>query len=455
MKKLLFVAWASILLVSCNNQNDGELKKIDGESAGGETTVFVRTSQAFGLPAPNLSSEHLEKHFAGDIGFEALFVVSPAPKNGGLGPVFNNISCNGCHPSDGRASFPENINALSGFFYKISVPGSDEHGGPAPVPGFGTQLQHQSVYGFQAEGKMSVTFQNQTVSLADGTTVTLQKPVYSILSPYLPLPQNVLISPRIGMPVFGLGLLEAIPEAAILANADPDDRDKDEISGKANYVWDPVTGTTKLGRFGWKAGTPSVLVQTAGAFNEDMGLTNYLKPTESSAGQSNGDPTAVSPEISHELLENVVFYSLTLGVPAGRNFDNSDVIQGRDIFEQLKCATCHIPSFTTGTYEGIPEISNQKIYPYTDMLLHDMGDELADNRPEFLANGNEWKTRPLWGIGLTAVTSGHTSFLHDGRARNLTEAILWHGGEAEKSKEDFKKLSTKDREMLLSFIQSL
>jgi CxxC motif-containing protein (DUF1111 family) len=197
------------------------------------------------------------------------------------------------------------------------------------------------------------------------------------------------------------------------------------------------------------------LVQTAGAFNEDMGLTNYLKPTESSAGQSNGDPTAVSPEISRELLENVVFYSLTLGVPAGRNFDNSDVIQGRDIFEQLKCATCHISSFTTGTYEGIPEISNQKIYPYTDMLLHDMGDELADNRPEFLANSNEWKTRPLWGIGLTAVTSGHTSFLHDGRARNLTEAILWHGGEAEKSKEDFKKLSTKDREMLLSFIQSL
>lgn len=455
MKKTVLAIGCVILILSCNENDDNSLRKLEGEKAGGETTVFVRTSQAFGLPASNLSTEHLDKHLLGDVGFEAQFVANPAPRNGGLGPVFNNISCNGCHPSDGRASFPENINSLSGLFYKISVPGTDEHGGPVPVPGFGKQLQHQSLYGFQAEGKMNVTFQEQKVLLADGTNVSLQKPGYSIVSPYLPLPGNVMISPRIGMPVFGLGLLEAIPEAAILANADPDDRDKDEISGKANYVWDPVTGTTMLGRFGWKAGTPNVLVQTAGAFNEDMGLTNYLKPVESSADQTNGDPTSVSPEASRDLLENVVFYSLTLGVPAGRNFDNPDVIAGREIFEQLKCATCHIPSFTTGNYEGIPEISNQKIYPYTDMLLHDMGDDLADNRPEFLASGREWKTRPLWGIGLTAITSGHTSFLHDGRARNITEAILWHGGEAEKSRDDFKKLSAKDREMLLEFLQSL
>lgn len=453
-KTILAIGWA-VLILSCTENGDNAPSRLEGENAGGETTVYVSTSQAFGLPAPNLSAEHLEKHLLGDIGFEAQFVANPAPRNGGLGPVFNNISCNGCHPSDGRASFPENINALSGFFYKISLPGNDEHGGPAPVPGFGTQLQHQSIYGFEAEGKMSVTFQDQTVLLADGTTVTLQKPVYSIISPYFPLPGNVMISPRIGMPVFGLGLLEAIPEAAILANADPDDRDKDEISGKANYVWNPVSETTQLGRFGWKAGTPSVLVQTAGAFNEDMGLTNFLKPAESSANQANGDPNAVSPEVTRELLENVVFYSLTLGVPAGRNFDDPNVISGQKIFEQLKCATCHIPSFTTGNYEGIPEISNQKIFPYTDMLLHDMGDDLADNRPEFLANGKEWKTRPLWGIGLTAVTSGHTSFLHDGRARNIIEAILWHGGEAEKSRNDFKKLSAKDREMLLEFLQSL
>jgi len=453
-KSILVLGWAALIL-SCNKNDDNTPRQLDGEKAGGETTVFVKTSQAFGLPATNLSAENLEKHLEGDKAFGALFVASPAPRNGGLGSVFNNNSCNGCHPSDGRASVPENLNGLSGLFLKISVQGTDEHGGPTPVPGFGTQLQHQSVYGFQPEAKMSVSFQEKSLSLADGAVVTLQKPTYSIASPYIPLPGNVLISPRIGMPVFGLGLLEAIPESAILANADPDDQEKDGISGKANYVWNIVLGSLKLGRFGWKAGAPSVLVQSAGAYNEDMGLTNYLKPVESSAGQSNNDPNTVSPEVSREDLENVVFYLKTLGVPAGRDFGDLQVIAGHHIFEKINCSSCHVASFTTGTYAGIPEISNQKIYPYTDMLLHDMGDDLADNRSEFQANGNEWKTRPLWGIGLTALTSGHTSFLHDGRARNLTEAILWHGGEAEKSKEDFRKLSTKDRKALLRFIESL
>ena len=455
MRIVLSIAALAVLFLSCNQNDDNLLSKLEGEKAGGETTVFVKTSQAFGLPASNLSAQNLEKHLEGDVAFEALFVASPALRNGGLGSVFNNNSCNGCHPSDSRASVPENINSMSGLFLKISVPGNDEHGGPAPVPGFGTQLQHQSVYGYQPEAQMEVTYEQQEVSLADGTIITLQKPIYSIVSPYVSLPGNVLTSPRIGMPVFGLGLLEAIPEHSILANADSDDTDKDGISGKANYVWDPVSGTTKLGRFGWKAGAPSVLVQTAGAYNEDMGLTNYLKPVESSAGQTNNDPSSVSPEVSRGELENVTFYTLTLGVPAGRDFDDPEVIAGHRIFEQINCSACHIASFTTGNYKGIPEISNQKIYPYTDMLLHDMGDGLADNRSEFQANGNEWKTRPLWGIGLTALTSGHTSFLHDGRARNLTEAILWHGGEAENSREDFRKLSTEDRKKLLRFLESL
>jgi CxxC motif-containing protein (DUF1111 family) len=453
-KSILVIGWVALIL-SCTKNDDNTLSKLAGEKAGGETTVFVKTSQAFGLPATNLSAENLEKHLAGDKAFGAQFVASPAPRNGGLGSVFNNNSCNGCHPSDGRASVPDNLNGMSGLFLKISVPGTDGHGAPAPVPGFGTQLQHQSIYGYLPEARMAVSYQIQTYSLADGTIVTLQKPVYSIASPYISLPGNVLISPRIGMPVFGLGLLEAIPESAILAHADPDDKDKDGISGKANYVWDLVSGTVKLGRFGWKAGTPSVLVQTAGAYNEDMGLTNYLKPVESSAGQLNSDPSSIAPEVSREDMDNVTFYVKTLGVPAGRDFGSPEVISGHRIFEQINCSSCHVATFTTGDYAEIPEISRQKIYPYSDMLLHDMGDGLADNRPEFLANGKEWKTRPLWGIGLTALTSGHTSFLHDGRARNLIEAILWHGGEAEKSREDFRKLSTKDRETLLRFLESL
>lgn len=225
-----------VIILSCNQNDDNSPEKLDGEKAGGETTVFAKTSQAFGLPATNLSGENLKKHLEGDKAFGALFVANPAPRNGGLGSVFNNSSCNGCHPSDGRASVPENLNGMSGLFLKISVSGTDAHGGPAPVPGFGTQLQHQSIYGYQSEARMAVSYQQQTYSLADETIVKLQKPVYSIVSPYIPLPGNVLISPRIGMPVFGLGLLEAIPENAILEYADPDDLDMDGISGKAITV---------------------------------------------------------------------------------------------------------------------------------------------------------------------------------------------------------------------------
>ena len=228
------------------------------------------------------------------------------------------------------------------------------------------------------------------------------------------------------------------------------------ISGKPNYVWDPVNNKIALGRFGWKAGAPSVLVQSAGAYNEDMGITNPVKPVESSYGQSNGVPElSDTTDIDMKTLEDVTFYSLTIGVPAGRNFDDPQVVKGRKIFEKINCTACHTPSFTTGTLAGIPEVSGQTIYPYTDMLLHDMGDGLADNRPEFEADGKEWKTRPLWGLGLTSVTSGHTFLLHDGRARSITEAILWHDGEAKDSKDDFKELSKQDREALLEFLNAL
>lgn len=455
MKRIvcIFLAIAT-LLVSCEN-NDDILKKLEGELAGGETTVFLRTSKAFGTPAPNLSDENLEKHMDGDAAFEAIFVSHPAQKNGGLGPIFNNNSCVACHPADARASVPDDVNGISGFFYRISIPGNDGNGGPNPVPGFGTQLQHQSLYGYIPEAKLERNYSYKEIELSDGTMVVLQVPDYRIIQPYMSLPADVQISPRIGMPVFGLGLLEAIKEEDILSNTDPDDLDGDSISGKANYVWDAVTQSVQLGRFGWKAGAASILAQSAGAYSEDMGLTTNIHPVENSFGQSNGDTAYITPEVSDEELELVTFYCLTLGVPAARNLDDAEVIKGYDVFKKLNCIGCHTQSFTTGLIDGLPELSNQKIYPYTDMLLHDMGEDLADNRGEFLANGREWKTRPLWGIGLTAVTSGHTSFLHDGRARNVTEAILWHGGEAEKSKKGFIELSTKDREALLKFINSL
>lgn len=445
-----------LFLVNACNSDDPLPNKIEGELAGGATTIYMQSSTAFSTPAPNLSAESLEKHLDGDVAFEAIFVSGHAPVNGGLGPVFNHNSCVGCHVSDGRAAPPSNINDMSGFFFKISVEGEDEHGGPAPVPGFGTQLQHQSIYGHQKEAALAVNYEYIDEILADGTVVTLRKPIYKIESPYMSMPSDVMISPRIAMPVFGLGLLEAIPESEILVLADENDSDDDEISGKPNYVWDPANNRIALGRFGWKAGAPSVLVQSAGAYNEDMGVTNPIRPIESSYGQSNGETElSDSTEIDMKVLEDVTFYSLTLAVPAGRNFDDPQVVKGRQVFDKIGCIDCHTASFTTGTLAGIPEMSNQKIYPYTDMLLHDMGDGLADNRPEFEADGKEWKTRPLWGLGLTSVTSGHTSLLHDGRARTITEAILWHDGEAKKSQDDFKTLSTADREALLKFLNAL
>ncbi|RKD89864.1 CxxC motif-containing protein (DUF1111 family) [Mangrovibacterium diazotrophicum] len=459
MKKLnakICFALLCFVVASCASKDDENLPStLDGEAAGGDMTVYLSTSQAFGTPAPNLSAENLSLHQSGDIAFEATFVSNPSPRNGGLGPVFNNNACNSCHPADGRASFPSNVNAMSGFFFRISLPGTGEHGGPKPVPGFGTQLQHQALYGYEPEAKLQVTYSERIVELADGTEVSLQVPEYEIINPYMELPVDVQLSPRIGMPVFGLGLLEAIPAKAILANADPDDLDEDGISGKANYVWDVVTQSMQLGRFGWKAGAASILAQSAGAYSEDMGLTTYLHPIPATYGQTNGDTAITTIEVAREELEKVVFYGQTLGVPAARNFDDVQVIKGRQVFDKLNCKACHVPSFTTGADYTLAEARSQQIYPYTDMLLHDMGDDLADNRGEFEANGKEWKTRPLWGIGLTKLTSGHTSFLHDGRARNLTEAIVWHGGEAEDSRNGFIELSAADREALLAFLNAL
>lgn len=450
----ILTLFSCVILIACSDHS--ELSgKLEGEAAGGDATIYISNTQAFGTPAPNLSADNLEKHQDGDIAFEATFVSSPSPKNGGLGPVFNNNSCNACHPSDGRASFPEDINAMSGFFLRISIPGTDEHGGPNPVPGFGTQLQHQALFGYEPEAELAVQYEAEEVTLSDGVVVELQKPKYSIVSPYQALPDNVLISPRIGMPVFGLGLLEAIEEEDILYHQDSSDIDGDGISGKANYVWDPVTTSIQLGRFGWKAGAASVLAQSAGAYSGDMGITSSIHPVPTSYGQSNGEITFDSMEVSDEDLEAVRFYCMTLAVPAGRNYEDRQVIQGNKLFKKLHCDACHIPTYTTGVVDAIPAISGQKIYPYTDLLLHDMGEELADNRSEYMANGKEWKTRPLWGIGLTSITSGHTSLLHDGRARNITEAIVWHGGEAKEARNAFIQLSTNDREALLAFLNAL
>lgn len=439
------------LFVSC--QDDDAEKGIpvdmEREYAGGETTIFSMSNIAYSSPASNLSGAELELHFLGDADFEQVFVTAPAPLNQGLGPLYNNSSCVKCHPSDGRGRFPANINGFTSLLFRISIPGTDLYGGPNPVPGFGTQAQNHAINGFLPEMDYNVTWIEITETLADGTIVGLRKPVYYVTNPFGPLPGDMMISPRIAPPVFGLGLLEFISESDILLLSDEFDADGDGISGKPNYVRNPITQQTELGRFGWKANTSTLELQVASAYHDDMGITSY-------AFFSDEYPDGIEDdaELPEDIIAQTVFYCRTLAVPAARNVDDEQVNQGYNLFRQLNCSACHIPRQRTGS-APVPALANQVFYPFTDLLLHDMGEGLADNRPDFKADGKEWKTRPLWGIGLQQIVNGHTEYLHDGRARNLTEAIMWHGGEAQASKEAFKNLTAKDRNDLLKFLNSL
>ena len=322
--------------------------------AGGETTIFTANSFAFSTPAPNLSPAHLAEHLEGDAQFEISFVSSPANAFFGLGPVFNNKSCVSCHPSDGRAKSPEDPNEFSGFFFPTSIPGNDVYGGPKPIPGYGTQIQNQAIFGVSPEALFEVKYTEIAMQYPDGEKVLIRKPEYDVSNPYVSLPHDALFSPRIAPPVFGLGLLEAIPEATIMSLADEFDANGDGISGRPNIVWDPELKKNRLGRFGWKANSPSVLVQTAGAYNGDMGITSPLFPSETCTGQINCDTLSDDPEIDQNTLELVTFYLKTLAVPAPRNLDDPKVRRGRELFYQIDCASCHTPEIENRPSGGYP-----------------------------------------------------------------------------------------------------
>jgi CxxC motif-containing protein (DUF1111 family) len=272
-----------------------------------------------------------------------------------------------------------------------------------------------------------------------------------------------MLSPRVAPPMIGVGLLEAVSEADILAWADPDDANGDGISGRPNRVWNDVRQQPQLGRFGWKAGEPTIAQQSAHAFAGDVGISSPLARdpwgdcTEREA-DCRGAPHGVDAdnefEVTPEMFELLVFYSRNLAVPARRKVGDRQVLEGKRLFYQSGCAACHRPKYVTRRDPAMPEQSHQLIWPYTDMLLHDMGEGLADGRPEGLASGSEWRTAPLWGIGLTQTVSGHTNLLHDGRARNALEAILWHGGEAEAARQRVVAMSKAEREALLAFLES-
>ena len=440
--------------------------------SGGQATVQRADRHAFSMPSANLSPERRLDFSVGNSFFRSPWVIAPSTTTArdGLGPLFNTNACQNCHVRDGRGHPPgtDARNAVS-MLVRLSIPDRPEYMkiierlGVVPEPVYGTQLQDMAIPGIAPEGKVRIEYSTETVTFKDGTQVELRRPHLQVTRlGYGPMHPDTRFSARVAPPMIGLGLLEAIPEAAILANADPGDRDGDGIRGRPNRVWDDAQGATVMGRFGWKAGQPNINQQNVHAFSGDMGLTTTLRPVDDCMptqldclAAPNGDGVEGEKEVSDNILRLVSFYTRNLGVPARRQVDAPQVLAGKNLFFEAGCQGCHAPQFTTAADAREPELANQVIRPYSDLLLHDMGPGLADNRSEFAAGGQDWRTPPLWGIGLTAKVSGHTQFLHDGRARNLLEAVLWHGGEAEAARQQVLTFDAEQRAALLAFLNSL
>ena len=443
--------------------------------AGAATARVPANRDAFSHPSANISFERELDFRTGNILFRKIWIPASSPngESDGLGPVYNARSCQLCHLRDGRGHPPEGPHGTdASMFLRISVPGGvddaiaeiDGYWATRADPTYGTQMQAFGVAGHPAELRLQVGYEETTVPLAGGETARLRKPTYTLTDlGYGPMQADAMLSPRVAPQMIGLGLIEAIPAVDILAGADEDDAKGNGISGRANIVWSPEHGQPMLGRFGLKAGAPTVNHQSAAAFASDIGISNPLFPApwgDCTPAQTNcrmgshGDDDGVY-EIAAQDLAFVTFYSRNLAVPERRNVDDPKVLHGKKVFYDTGCILCHRPKFVTHRLIDQPEQSFQLIWPYSDLLLHDMGDGLADNHPEARATGREWRTPPLWGIGMTGVVSGHTLFLHDGRARNLVEAILWHDGEARSQRDAVVAMDKDDRDALIRFLESL
>lgn len=482
---------------------EGGPEFLRAKSLGGDgtSTDFSATSFAFRYPMPTLSETDAQLHHRGDLVFEGKFSDDPSRPEFGMGPVSNNSSCIACHNRDGRGSLPTGLSESTwqklgqneAIFLRLSIekdstpPEKNEanlYGAPISVPGFTTQLFHLGTRTLRplspgdGQAELWLKLQKSQFVYPDGTVVELSKPLFKIENPYDQtvdpvtgaaksrlFDSDVRMSPRMGMPMFGLGLLEMIPEQEIVGLSQVD-HGPEGVHGKPNYVFDvekykraelwPIS----LGRFGLKASTPTVAQQSLAALNGDIGVTNSFFPKESIEGtplyedfvkRTNYIPHL---EATPEMEASVVFYSKTLAVPPRRDMDEPEVIRGGKLFETIRCTSCHTPSFTTGE-SPVAGLSKQKIFPFTDLLLHDMGEGLADGRRDFDADGRQWKTRALWGLGLTQIVNPRAGFLHDGRARTIEEAVLWHDGEAHFSRDKFTQLSREDRQRVLTFLRSL
>jgi len=431
------------MLVACG-RGQADLDPYEWLPGGDTTNTVLLGPNAFLRPAANLTDEHEQDFYSGNSFFNQAWVEAPASTDArdGLGPLFNARSCSGCHFRDGRASPPEDGQApFIGLLLRISVPGADR---PVPDPVYGEQLQDIGVEGVPPEASPSVQWEE-----VDG----LLHPTYTLAEPaWGPLSEDLMVSPRVAPHMVGLGLLEAVPEERLYELADPDDSDGDGISGRIQ-----MDEEGRIGRFGWKAEAATIEAQAAGAFSGDMGLTSRVIPTDDCTIEQPEcleQTTGGEPEVTDDIFDLVVLYSRAVAVPVRRQADDGEVLRGKQVFHDIGCASCHTPSHTTGA-AALPEFEDQLIWPYTDLLLHDMGPGLADERPVGEASGQEWRTPPLWGVGLFDEVNGHTRYLHDGRARSIEEAILWHDGEAGDSREAYQALEVDDQQSLITFVEDL
>lgn len=392
------------------------------------------------------------------------YVRPPSMIAWGLGPTFIANACMACHVQAGHGKTVEQKGSpISQQLVRISIPGTGPHGEPLPHPHYGHQLQPfdvitpDKVHVKEGEANVMVDWIPHIVTLPDGSQIELRKPSIRIEQPaFGPLGDNILTSLRNSRAVFGLGYLEAVSEEDILAMAKL--QTTQGLNGRPNYVRDDVNDKTTLGRFGWKANQPSVRQQIAAAFHGDMGITSplYLKqdcpPVQK---HCQAMPPGDKAELRAYELDEITLWAMALDAPLARDRDKETVRRGEQLFHQARCAQCHVPELKTGHFPSLPALSNRRFQAYTDLLLHDMGEGLADGRPDFRAGPRDWRTPPLWGIGLSKQVNGSTNLLHDGRARNVLEAILWHGGEAQKSRDAFAGMSEAEREAVVAFVNAL
>ena len=466
------VGSAAFMWPQWSHGNDDLSSAVQGERTAGEATAFVSGRNAFSMPLPTLDDAENARFAVGNSFFRRNWVEAPASTTArdGLGPHFIARSCGGCHVQDGRGAPPDFTKGLSeqpvALLMRLSIPGVGAHGGVVPDPVYGDQLNNAAVQGVQPEGQVRIRYQDLQGQFADGTRYTLHKPLYSMTKlAYGPLANGIMISPRIAPQIAGVGLLEAITDEDILANAAAQAASAGSIKGQPNRVWDDFAQAQRIGRLGWKANQASVASQTAGAFQGDMGITSTQHPSETCTPTQKdclaapGGSQGKSPEIDDRTLSDVIFYQATLAPAARRNVNEVRVQRGQALFAQAQCNACHRPNYTTGAAPfprlSSPKVQGIKIWPYTDLLLHDLGHDLADGRPDFAANGQQWKTPPLWGVGLVHDVNGHRRLLHDGRANGVLEAILWHGGEARQAKQHMLQLNARDRQALVAFVESL